>query len=46
MGAAVPFILRNDDEQHYSLVSEILMNGIMRGEAINSLEDVEVLKLR
>jgi hypothetical protein len=46
LGAEVPFILREDGEGHYRLISEALMSGIMRGEALEGREDIEILKLR
>jgi hypothetical protein len=45
MGAEVPLILRNDGERYHSLVSEILMDGIMRGEAVDGRDDFETLEL-
>lgn len=39
LGANTPFIIRPVTENHYQLISECYVNGLMYGEAMEGLKD-------
>jgi hypothetical protein len=45
LGAAVPFVLRNVDEEKYKLVGEAYVHGVMDGEYANDQSKVETIQI-